>query len=73
MGCMGYPEKATLSGYIENYRLLILDHEEKKRLEKKTWNKTNLHHRMYELSRKSYIIMLSREFLNFQNQLWTQN
>ena len=32
---MGYPEKATLSGYIGNYRLLILDHEDKKHLEKK--------------------------------------
>ena len=35
IGCMSHPEKATLLGYLGNYRFLRLDHEDKKCLERK--------------------------------------
>ena len=66
---MSHPEKATLSGYIGNYRLLRLDHEDKKRL-RKNLKKTNLHQRMYASSRKIYIIKLAgkNRFLSLDNE-----
>ena len=56
---MSHPQKATSSCDLKNNRLLILEYEDKNCLESKTNKKNNLHHRMFELSRKSYIIMLS--------------
>ena len=51
--------KIKLSG---KYQFLRIDNEDKGCYESKiNWKKTNLHHRMYESSRKSYIIMLSLE------------
>ena len=63
---MIHPAKATSSCDLRNYRLLRLDYEDKNCLESKTNKKNNLHHRMYELSRKSYTIMLSWKLLIFE-------
>ena len=67
---MSNAEKATSTCYLENYRLLRLDYENKVVYNQKTTSrKFNGLHRMYESSRKSksYIIMQSRKLLSFEH------
>ena len=70
IGCMSHPEKTTSSCDLRNYRFLRLDNEDKSCLELKiNWKTVILPHRLYESSRKSYIIMLSRKMLTSETWL----
>ena len=42
------------------------------RIKKQFWKKFNLHHMMYESTRQSYIVMLSRKLMKSENWLWRQ-
>ena len=62
IGCMSHTEKAVSSCYIGSYWVVRFDCEDINCLEYKINWKKSLHHRMYESSRKRYIIMLSGKY-----------
>ena len=64
---LSHPEKTTSSGYLGNYRFLTHKSEVKNSLELKATEKVfYLQHKIYQSSRKSYIIMLSQKLSTFE-------
>ena len=70
---MSHPEKLTPPCYLANCRFLRIVHGTKIVQNQKTISgKYDLHHRMFESIRKSYIIMLlSRKLLTVENKKMT--
>ena len=60
IGCLSHSEKAASSCYLANYWLLRIE-------------KNDLHHRMYEIFRKSHIIMLSPKLSTFDSWLCSKS
>ena len=66
---MNHPEKFTPSCYLANCRFLRIVYGTKIVQNQKTVSeKTDLHHRMFESFKKSYIIKLSRKLLTVENR-----
>ena len=73
IGCMSHPKKTASSCFWQTIVFECRLWKQKLfKIQKHLKKICNLHHRMYESSRKSYIIMLSRKLSTIDTWLWGQ-